>query len=228
MGSVIDKASGRAWHKGVRVTKVPESGAKRKLLDAAVSLVARAGFDSVSVRDVTGASGTNVAAVNYHYGSREGLMGVVIASVLEPLCARRAVFLEGAGKSPSAESLIRAYVAALLETAQEIAMEQQIFLSLAGRILALPNAAMPPTLAAARHDISTRYLAAISSPSSKVKASDWEFFEAGLAQSLIAGSGSENIAALLEDWSAFGLRALAPTASVKKKKDDAQGFLFDF
>lgn len=222
---MIDKARGGAWHEGVRITKVPESGAKRKLLDAAVTLVARDGFDFVSVRDVTGAAGANVAAINYHFGSREELMGVVMASVMEPLCARRVGVLEGAGKSLSAEAVIRAYVAAIPETAGQIVMELGIFARLAGRILALPDAALPPALSAARRDVSTRYLAALSG--SKVKAADWEFFEAGIAQSLIAEAESEKLSALFEDWAAFGIRALALAGGAKKKKDDSQGFLFD-
>ena len=77
LGSVIDKAPDGALHIGVRVTKVPKSGSKGKLLDAVEILVAKNGLDSVSIRDITGAAGANVAAVNYHFGSREGPMEVL-------------------------------------------------------------------------------------------------------------------------------------------------------
>jgi len=63
----------------MRVTKVPESGPKRSLLDATERLVVEKGFDLVSVRDITGAIKANVAAVNYHFGSREALMDVVMS-----------------------------------------------------------------------------------------------------------------------------------------------------
>ncbi len=221
MGSGIDKGAGRAWHIGVRVTKVPDSGAKKKLLDAAESLVAAKGFDSVSVRDVTGAAGANVAAVNYHFGSREGLMDVVIARILDPLCEARKYALEAAGKS--AEALVRAYVEALSQVAAAITMDGRIFPKLAGRILALPDEAMPPVLATARLEVSGLYLAAIP----KVRPSDWVFFEAGLAQSLIGVADSGDMAALLEDWIAFGVRGFSVAGIAKKKNDDAQGFLFE-
>lgn len=207
----------------MRVTKVPEGGAKKNLLDAAETLVAGKGFDSVSVRDVTGAAKANVAAVNYHFGSREGLMDLVIARILEPLCAERIKSLETAGKSATPEALLRAYVSALPKTATAIGMEGAMFQRLAGRILALPDEAMPPALAAARRDVSARYLAAIA----KTRAADWEFFEAGLAQSLITTADSGNFGALMEDWIAFGVRGLGAAATQKQKKDDAQGFLFD-
>lgn len=225
--SVIDKGRGGAWHMWVRVTKVPVSGAKRKLLGAAEMLVARDGFDAVSIRDITGAAGANVAAVNYHFGSREGLMDLVIARILEPLCTERAKALESAGKSAAPEALVRAYVAALPKTAAGIEMEEPLFQRLAGRILALPDEAMPPALASARRDVSAHYLAAISKAPAKAKAADWAFFEAGLAQSLITTAESGDIGALLDDWIAFGVRGLAGAASQKKKKDDSQGFLFD-
>ena len=202
---------------------MPEGGAKKKLLDAAETLVAGKGFDSVSVRDVTGAAKANVAAVNYHFGSREGLMDLVIARMLEPLCAERTKALESTGKSATPETLLRAYVSALPKTAAAIGMEGAMFQRLAGRILALPDEAMPPLLAAARREVSARYLAAIP----KTKAADWEFFEAGLAQSLITTADSGNFGALIEDWIAFGIRGLGAAAGQKQKKDDAQGFLFD-
>lgn len=205
---------------------MPDGGAKRRLLDAAETLVAGKGFDSVSVRDVTGAAGANVASVNYHFGNREGLMDMVIARILDPLCAEHIKALESAGKPATAEVLVRAYVAALPLVASAIGMDERIFPRLAGRILALSDEALPPVLAAAKRDVSTRYMQAITR-TAKAKASDWAFFEAGIAQSLIAEADSSRIGALLEDWIAFGVRGLAATGSPKKNKEDRQGMLFD-
>ena len=197
------------------------------MLDAAERLVAAKGFDSVSIRDVTGAAKANVAAVNYHFGSREDLLALVMMHVLEPLCAERIALLEAVGKQVSVEEAVAAFVKAPASAAARIGMETPLFYRLAGRIQCLPDESMPAALAEARRDVSARYLAVLSGSNSKVKAADWAFFEAGLAQSLIAEAGSEKPAALFEDWVAFGTRALAATTGVKKKKDDAQGFLFD-
>lgn len=210
----------------MRATKVPESGAKRKLLDAAELLVARDGFASVSIRDITGAAGANVAAVNYHFGSREGLMDLVISRILEPLCAERTQALGSLGKSAPAEALIRAYVAALPLTATALGMEERLFSRLAGRILALADEAMPPLLAAARRDVGACYFDAMTR-SDKTKTEDWAFFEAGIAQSLITEADTGKMAALLEDWIAFGIRGLAAAGVSREKKEDPQGMLFD-
>ncbi len=44
------------------------------ILDAAERLFGERGFAAVSVRDITAAAGANVAAVNYHFGSKEALI----------------------------------------------------------------------------------------------------------------------------------------------------------
>jgi TetR/AcrR family transcriptional regulator, regulator of cefoperazone and chloramphenicol sensitivity len=46
---------------------------RRRILEAAGPLFAAAGFDATSVRDITQAAATNVAAVNYHFRSKEDL-----------------------------------------------------------------------------------------------------------------------------------------------------------
>ncbi|MEO8616967.1 MAG: helix-turn-helix domain-containing protein, partial [Luteolibacter sp.] len=62
----------------MRELTIPESGPKRTLLNAAEQLFATKGFESVSVRDVTQSVKMNVAAVNYHFGSREQMLSLVI------------------------------------------------------------------------------------------------------------------------------------------------------
>lgn len=46
---------------------------RERLLDAAEKLFAKNGYDSVGVREITSAAGSNLAAVNYHFGSKENL-----------------------------------------------------------------------------------------------------------------------------------------------------------
>ncbi len=43
------------------------------ILDAATAIFADKGFDASSVREICAAAGANVAAVNYHFGSKAGL-----------------------------------------------------------------------------------------------------------------------------------------------------------
>jgi AcrR family transcriptional regulator len=47
---------------------------KASLMHAAKTLVAERGYAGTSVRDIAAAAGANLAAVNYHFGSRETLL----------------------------------------------------------------------------------------------------------------------------------------------------------
>jgi AcrR family transcriptional regulator len=46
---------------------------REKILNTAEALFAEKGYEGVSVRDITGRAGCNVAAVNYHFGSKKSL-----------------------------------------------------------------------------------------------------------------------------------------------------------
>lgn len=58
---------------------IPEHDTKATILDSAERLFLLKGFDAVSVRDITDAVGANVAAVNYHFGSKTNLYREVLA-----------------------------------------------------------------------------------------------------------------------------------------------------
>lgn len=56
-----------------------------KLIEAAERIFADKGFHGTSVRDITNAASANIAAVNYHFGSKEGLFIEMIRYRIEPL-----------------------------------------------------------------------------------------------------------------------------------------------
>ena len=222
----------------MRVLKVPENGPKRNLLDAAELLVSEKGFDLVSVRDVTGAVNANVAAVNYHFGSREGLMDLLMMRLLAPLCEERISALEKAerkhaGKIVRLEEIVSSFAGALGTTANRMGMEEAYFLKLVGRILVLPDEALAPALLILRENVRERFLAAIarSVPDSSADeiAASWRIFDSGLSQSLVTTTPAEDLTALMAHWIQFGTKGLGGgTAAKAPKKDDSQGMLFDF
>ena len=69
------------------------SSTKAQLLDVAEQLFLAHGL-GVSVRDVTDAAGQNGAAIHYHFGSRDGLVGAVIARRAGDLANRRRAALD--------------------------------------------------------------------------------------------------------------------------------------
>lgn len=62
---------------------------RQTLLDAAEVLFAENGYAATSMRQLTTTAGANLAAVNYHFGSKEELTKAVLARRIEPINAER-------------------------------------------------------------------------------------------------------------------------------------------
>lgn len=56
------------------VTKVHSEQTRVRLLDAAREMFSQHGFQGATVREICRRAETNVAAVNYHFGSKDGLL----------------------------------------------------------------------------------------------------------------------------------------------------------
>lgn len=68
----------------VQPISLPESdGARERLLDAATRLFATVGYENATVRDIVGAAGTNLNAVNYYFGGKRGLYQAVMLRELD-------------------------------------------------------------------------------------------------------------------------------------------------
>ena len=78
----------------------------------AEQLFLRSGL-GVSVRDITDAAGQNGAAIHYHFGSRDALVGAVIARRAHDLAARRRAALQTLRDAPTPPT-IRDVVAGLV------------------------------------------------------------------------------------------------------------------
>jgi len=94
---------------------------KDRILGAAEALFARRGFDGASLRQLTTAAGVNLAAVNYHFGSKEKLVEQVFRRRLDALNARR---LEALAKvegraGTTLEDVLAAYIRPALELSHD-------------------------------------------------------------------------------------------------------------
>ena len=93
---------------------------RERILDAAERLFAQRGFHGVSIRDITGEAGVDVALANYHFGSKHGLLEAVFARRAEELNTERlarldAVLATGRRKAPTLEEIIDAFTHPLLD-----------------------------------------------------------------------------------------------------------------
>ncbi len=124
--------------------KVPVTSAtKDKILDAAESLFMVHGFEATSLRSITAAASVNLAAVNYHFGSKEELFQAVLTRRLDPMNQRRVTLLaeHEAAAAPAAvacEKILSALFVPALELARDRERGGTNFLRLLGRAYADP------------------------------------------------------------------------------------------
>ncbi|HWB84600.1 MAG TPA: TetR/AcrR family transcriptional regulator [Bryobacteraceae bacterium] len=97
---------------------------KQHILDAAERLFGENGYGATSLRQIIKAAGVNLAAVHYHFGSKEELLDQIILRDAAALNQRRAAMLDQveaeAGTSPpSVEKLLEAFFLPMCETARQ-------------------------------------------------------------------------------------------------------------
>ena len=105
---------------------------KEKILDAAEELFADHGFASTSLRDITTEADVNLAAVNYHFGSKLDLLRAVFARRIGPVNAERLERLD-ALEDPDVEAVLRAFIAPLFKRLREPGNGWAKFMQLVGR-----------------------------------------------------------------------------------------------
>ncbi|HUD42288.1 MAG TPA: TetR/AcrR family transcriptional regulator [Dokdonella sp.] len=90
---------------------------RQRILGAAEELFARHGFAGASLRQVTASAKVNLAAVNYHFGSKENLIEEVFRRRLDELNARRTELLAQCRERVdlSLEDVLDAFVRPALE-----------------------------------------------------------------------------------------------------------------
>src|SRR5579862_9280642 len=106
---------------------------KSRILDSAEKLFGMNGFEATSLRDITAEAQVNLAAVNYHFQSKDSLIDAVIVRRIEPVNNRRLEMLADAGPNPSLEQILTAFMAPALE------LQLETVTPLMGRILSDPN-----------------------------------------------------------------------------------------
>ncbi|MBV9993968.1 MAG: TetR family transcriptional regulator [Caulobacteraceae bacterium] len=89
-----------------------EAATKAQVFAAAERLFALHGFQNVSVRDITAEAGVNLASVNYHFGSKDGLLFEIFRRRTGELNRERARMLHEAadrdGGAPPLREILRA------------------------------------------------------------------------------------------------------------------------
>jgi len=114
---------------------------KDRILDSAERLFARDGFEATSLRAITAEANVNLAAVNYHFQSKEALVQAVIGRRMGPVTTRRLALLdayeaEAADAPVPLEKLLDAFLRPVVEMVGSHAHE---FVPLIGRLYTEPG-----------------------------------------------------------------------------------------
>ena len=100
----------------------PRESTRERILQHAERLFADAGIAATSLRAITTAASVNLAAVNYHFGSKDGLVEAVYRKHLEPVNearTRNLDALEADQAGLSVEAIVRAFVEPLVTQAND-------------------------------------------------------------------------------------------------------------
>ena len=116
---------------------------KSRILDAAESLFMQHGFEATSLRQLTTAAGVNLAAVNYHFGTKEELFQAVLTRRLDPMNQERIDLLEryereAGGKPLTCEKILSAMLIPALRLSRDEKRGGKYFLRVLGRAYADP------------------------------------------------------------------------------------------
>ena len=99
----------------------PNFSTRERILGVAETLFARHGFAGASLRQVTAAAKVNLAAVNYHFGSKESLIEEVFRRRLDELNRHRLAALAAVSANPrhALEDVLDAFVRPALEQSMD-------------------------------------------------------------------------------------------------------------
>jgi AcrR family transcriptional regulator len=114
------KSGGRAKHDGtpksLPARRAPDA-TKQAILDVAETLFAENGIAATSLRSILLATGVNVAAAHYHFGSKEALIEEVVQRRALGLVKARDEQLRRALEIPDRQARLRAILRAFFEPA---------------------------------------------------------------------------------------------------------------
>ncbi|AJY41053.1 TetR family transcriptional regulator [Burkholderia humptydooensis] len=128
----------------VRQASRQSGGTKARILDAAEDLFIEHGFEAMSMRQITSRAAVNLAAVNYHFGSKEALIHAMLSRRLDQLNEERLRILDRfdaqLGPHVTCEHVLGAMFIPALQASRDPQRGGRAFLRLIGRAYTDPSA----------------------------------------------------------------------------------------
>jgi AcrR family transcriptional regulator len=178
---------------------------RERILNAGERLFMAHGYEGTSMRQITSEAAVNLAAVNYHFGSKESLMQEVFRRRLDWLNEERMRVLgdmenAAAGKPLKPSQIVDGFFGTLLRMADDEERGGVTFLRLLGRTLTEPSEFIRTFLAHEYATVMDRYKEALFKALPDVPKADivWRFhFMLGATSYAIAGTDALR---LVTDW----------------------------
>ncbi len=215
---------------------MPRADTREQILSAAELLFAERGYAATSMRAITRSAGVNLAAVNYHFGTKEALLCEVVVQRMTPINEARLHLLdryesETGGAAIRLERVLHAFIAPVFTLTNEP------FLRLIGRLYSEPVEALPQVLAEQFAPVLLRVRGALAAALPDLPRRDlyWrlEFVVGMLVHTLMAGTRLKflteglcdvtDTAALIDRMVAFaagGMRAARGTEATQPHPRD--------
>jgi AcrR family transcriptional regulator len=108
---------------------------KERLLDAAERLFADRGYAATSLRNVILEAHVNLAAIHYHFHSKEALLEAVVMRRAQGVNRTRMEMLQAAGERPPIEKVLEAFLLPTFRVGRDNA-SGRVFLRMLGRVQA--------------------------------------------------------------------------------------------
>ena len=117
---------------------------KKRIMDVAEQLFAARGVSGTSIRNITSRAKVNLAAVHYHFGSKESVLEAVVSRRLVPLTAERTALLDeyerqSNGGAIELPKIIEALVGPALRLSRSPEKGGDHFMRLLGRLVMEPD-----------------------------------------------------------------------------------------
>ena len=172
---------------------------KERIFDAAERLFVERGFSGASLRAVTGEAGVNLAAVNYHFGSKEELLRAVFRRRFGPMNQQRLEELDAlearcSDAAPHVEEVLETLLRPLLAPEPRRNAHGVGTRALVARLVAEPRHLLRPLLKEEFAEVARRYFVALRRALPEVPVSEllWRFqFATGAINHVVAEAVSD-------------------------------------
>ncbi|SIT36521.1 TetR family transcriptional regulator [Paraburkholderia piptadeniae] len=183
-----------------RTTSRHTGDTKSRILDASETLFIECGYEAMSLRQITSKAEVNLAAVNYHFGSKEALMHAMLSRRLDLLNQERLKLLDRfdalLGPRLTCEHVLGAMFIPALRVSRDTRIGGKAFLRLLGRAYTDPSSFIRDFLSAHYASVSERFFEAFQRalPHLPREELGWRLhFAIGALSGVLAGADTNNL-----------------------------------